>query len=82
MHKKNTYSRIPLGCPNLDNLYKGDFYVPEEHHGCRVFINPQNKLLIKIKVKGKIYYLGGYNDKETKQIYELRLAQCESIIKE
>ena len=56
---------------NLDNLYKGEFYVPEEHHGCRVFINPQNKLLIKIKANGKIYYLGGYDDKETKKIYEL-----------
>lgn len=56
---------------NLDNLYKGDFYVPEEHHGCRVFINPQNKLLIKIKANGKIYYLGGYDDKETKKVYEL-----------
>ena len=56
---------------NLDNLYKGEFYVPEEHHGCRVFINPQNKLLIKIKANGKIYYLGGYDDKETKKVYEL-----------
>ena len=56
---------------NLDNLYKGEFYVPEEHHGCRVLINPQNKLLIKIKANGKIYYLGGYDDKETKKVYEL-----------
>lgn len=56
---------------NLDNLFKGEFYVPEEHHGCRAFFNPKNKLLIKIKANGKIYYLGGYDDNETKKVYEL-----------
>lgn len=56
---------------NLDNLFKGEFYVSEEHHGCRAFFNPKNKLLIKIKANGKIYYLGGYDDNETKKVYEL-----------
>lgn len=53
----------------LDNLNKGEFYVPEEHHGCKVIFNPQNKLLIRLKTEEDIYYFGGFDDKETKEVY-------------
>lgn len=54
---------------SVDNLNKGDFYVPEEHQGCKVMFNPQNKLIIRIKTEDEIYYFGGFDDKETREVY-------------
>lgn len=54
----------------MDNLLKGDFRVPEEGH-CRVFLNPQNKLFIRFEAAGTTYYMSGYDDEETREIYEM-----------
>lgn len=54
---------------DMEKLCKGNFYVPEEHHDCKVLFNPQNKLLIRIKSGKDIYFFGGYDDEETMSIY-------------
>lgn len=53
----------------MDTLQKGNFHVPEEG-SCKVFLNPQNGIFIKIEAGGVTYYLSGQDDEETKEVYE------------
>lgn len=54
---------------SAENLKKGSFKVKEEG-SCEVFLNPQNNVFIRLEAYGETYYLGGYDDEETLEIYE------------
>lgn len=53
----------------MDNLRKGTFYISEEGN-CKVFLNPQNELFLRVETEEMIYYLGGRTDEETKAVFE------------
>ena len=53
----------------MDNLKKGKFYIKGQG-GCQVFLNPQNKKVIRLEVGEDVYYIGGYDDRETEEVYE------------
>lgn len=53
----------------MDNLEKGTFEIYREGK-CKVFLNPQNTMFLKITADDTVYYIGGYDDAETKEVYE------------
>ena len=54
----------------MENLLKGDFMV-DKQTGCKVFIDPGQKVFIHIVTKdGTVYYIGGATADETREIYE------------
>ncbi|MBQ9140865.1 MAG: hypothetical protein IJX63_03625 [Lachnospiraceae bacterium] len=54
---------------STENLRKGSYKVKDAGH-CEVFLNPQNTVFIKLEAYGETYYLGGFDDEETRAIYE------------
>ena len=60
----------------MEELKKGTFRIPEEGK-CQVFMNPTNSLFIRFEASGTTYYMSGYDDKETMEVYEelLRLTE-------
>uniref|UniRef100_UPI004056C77D DUF5808 domain-containing protein n=1 Tax=Acetatifactor sp. TaxID=1872090 RepID=UPI004056C77D len=54
----------------MDNLLKGNFRTSEDGR-IQIFLNPQNQYYLRIATDNTIYYLGGYNDDETKTVYEI-----------
>ncbi len=54
---------------SMDHLKKGSFLVSDGER-CTVFANPENELFIRLEACGSIYYLSGYDDAETRQIYD------------
>lgn len=54
---------------SVANLMKGSYKVKDEGH-CEVFLNPSNTVFIKLEAYGETYYLGGFDDEETMEIYE------------
>ena len=53
----------------MDTLMKGSFWVSAEKKKCKVFLNPENTCFIRIETDDWIYYLGGFDDRQTKEIY-------------
>ncbi len=53
----------------MDGLEKGTFEIWHEGK-CKVFLNPQNHLFLKLTTDDGVYYVGGYDDAETRQVYE------------
>ena len=62
----------------MDNCYKGQFTESDTHDICKVFLNPQNDIFIRIKTDDNIYIISGYDDEETKQIYNQILYNMET----
>ena len=54
---------------SMDHLKKGSFLVSEGDR-CTVFANPENGLFIRLEADGTTYYLSGYDDAETRRIYD------------
>ena len=54
---------------SMDHLKKGSFLVSEGDR-CTVFANPENTLFIKLDAYGETYYLSGFDDEETRLVYE------------
>ena len=55
----------------MDTLLKGNFIV-DGKNGCKLFLNPTEKVFIRIETTdGQIYYIGGTTAEETEQIYEM-----------
>lgn len=54
---------------SMDTLMKGSFWVSAEKKKCKVFLNPENTCFIRIETDDWIYYLGGFDDRQTKEIY-------------
>ncbi len=54
----------------MDNLNKGTFRNSEDGR-VQFFLNPQNNIFLRFTSGGTIYYMSGYDDAETLEIYEL-----------
>ena len=59
----------------LDNLVKGKYIVRGTGERCKLFLNPQNDVFIKLEYEDMVYYLGGRTDEETMQVYEELISQ-------
>lgn len=55
---------------DMEELQKGTFRVAEVGR-CEVFLNPENGLFICFEAVNTTYYMSGYDDAETMEIYEL-----------
>lgn len=53
----------------MDKLEKGTFRIAEVG-GCEVFLNPENNVFIRFEAAGTTYYMSGYDDEETREVYE------------
>lgn len=53
----------------MDNLEKGEFHI-RNHGKCQVFLNPQNTKFIVFTCNGTEYYMGGYDDNQTQEVYD------------
>ena len=38
---------------------------------CKLFLNPQNEVFIKLEYEGMLYYLSGRTDEETREVYQI-----------
>lgn len=54
----------------MDNMEKGIFEIYHEGK-CKVFLNPKNTFFMKVQTEEEIYYLGGYDDAETEEVYQI-----------
>ena len=54
----------------MDTLAKGSFRVKGTGEKCILFLNPQNELFLRFEADGQVYYMSGFNDEETREIYE------------
>lgn len=54
---------------SMETLQKGNYRVPEEGK-CKVLLNPQNSVFLQVEASGTTYYLSGYDDEETRNIFE------------
>lgn len=54
----------------MDNLQKGTFRNSTDGT-IQLFWNPQNQLYLRLVSEDVIYYLGGYDDEETREVYEI-----------
>ena len=52
----------------MDNLLKGKFHVRNQGN-YELFLNPQHKYYINFSADEKNYYVNGFDDKETVEIY-------------
>ena len=54
---------------STNHLKKGSFLVADDG-SCTVFANPENEHFIRLEADGATYYLSGFDDLETTQVYE------------
>ena len=55
----------------METVCEGDFYVKDDKEDCEVFLDPRNDLCIRVETSMEVYYLGGFNDVQTKEVYEI-----------
>ncbi len=53
----------------MENLAKGTFDIYRQGK-CEAFLNPQNNMFLKITTEDSVFYMGGYDDEETRLVYE------------
>ena len=53
----------------LENLVKGTYIVKGTGERCKLFLNPQNEVFIKLEYEEMVYYLSGRSDEETMGVY-------------
>lgn len=58
---------------SLDNLLEGSYRVKEDSASCEVLLNPQNGIFIRVETEDEIYLFSGFDDAETRQVYEAML---------
>ncbi len=54
----------------MDNMEKGTFEIYHEGK-CNVFLNPKNTFFMKVQTEEETYYLSGYDDAETEEVYQI-----------
>lgn len=54
----------------MDNLQKGNFRNKVDGR-VKLFLNPRNTIFLRIETKESIYYMSGYDDAETRTVYEI-----------
>ncbi len=55
---------------SMETLAKGTFIVRGTGEKCKLFLNPQNEIFMKIEMADETYYLSGRTDEETMAVYE------------
>lgn len=55
----------------MEELKKGNYRVKEEGKSCEVFLNPQNTVFIRIETSLETYFISGFDDTETREVYEM-----------
>ena len=55
---------------SLDNLLEGSYRVKGDSASCEVLLNPGNGLFIRLETEDEIYLFSGFDDAETRQVYE------------
>ena len=53
----------------MDVLKKGDFYIRGQGH-CQVLLNPQNNDFITFTANGETYFVSGFDDEQTNEVYQ------------
>ena len=56
---------------SMEEIRKGSYRIKEEGKSCEVFLNPQNTVFIRIETSLETYYISGYDDEETREVYEM-----------
>ena len=73
VEKAELLSELPKMSRNsgtaMENLKKGSWSVTEEGN-CTVFLDPRNEVFLRIETSAGRYYLSGYDDTETRMVYE------------
>lgn len=54
---------------SMDELKKGNYRIAEVGR-CQVFLNPQNSIFIRLEAGGTVYYLSGFDDAQTLEVYK------------
>ncbi len=55
---------------SMDNIKKGNYRLRDESISCEALLNPQNGLFIRLETEDEIYLFSGFDDEETRQVYE------------
>lgn len=56
---------------SMEEVRKGSYRIKEEGKSCEVFLNPQNTVFIRIETTIETYYVSGFDDEETREVYEM-----------
>lgn len=56
---------------SMEEVRKGSYRIKEEGKSCEVFLNPQNSLFIRVETSLETYYISGFDDEETREVYEM-----------
>ena len=56
---------------SMEEVRKGSYRIKEEGKSCEVFLNPQNTMFIRIVTSLETYYISGFDDEETREVYEM-----------
>ena len=56
---------------SMEEIRKGSYRIKEEGKSCEVFLNPQNTVFIRIETSLETYFISGFDDEETKEVYEM-----------
>ncbi|MBR5565845.1 MAG: hypothetical protein IKW08_06750 [Roseburia sp.] len=54
----------------MDSLVKGTYRIKGTGEKCILFLNPENEKFLRFEVDGQVYYMSGFDDEETAQVYE------------
>ena len=58
----------------MDTLEEGTFFIRNVGK-CEVFLNPENTIFLHFSAAGIDYYMSGYDDAQTEEIYQLLTQQ-------
>lgn len=56
---------------SMEEVRKGSYRIKEEGKSCEVFLNPQNTIFIRIETSMGTYFVSGFDDEETREVYEV-----------
>ena len=54
----------------METLAKGSYRIKGTGEKCILFLNPQNEKILRFEVDGQTYYMSGYDDEQTQQVYD------------
>jgi len=55
----------------MDTLKKGSFRAKGTGERYIFFLNPENEKFLRFEVDGQVYYMSGFDDEETRTVYEM-----------
>lgn len=55
----------------METVCKGSFRVKEDKISAEIFLDPRNDLCLRVETSMDVYYLGGFDDEQTREVYAL-----------